>query len=119
MAWKVERGSRPVWHCPGLMRNGPGDPFYMGRRMREDSLRCWRAGSVESNPIGVNRCFSSDILVGCSRRLQPQVDGICVPIWLDHEWHEFHEWVNGGKTGKTPSPIHSSAAFFREAMRPS
>jgi len=32
VACKVERVSRPVWHCPGLTRNGPGDPFYMGRR---------------------------------------------------------------------------------------
>ena len=28
---KVERVSRPVWQCPGQTRNGPGDPFYMGR----------------------------------------------------------------------------------------
>jgi len=30
VAWKVERVSRPVWHCPGLTRNGP------------DEERAWR-----------------------------------------------------------------------------
>ena len=69
-----------------------GRPVLHGAKDARRSLRRRRAGSVESNPIGVNRCFSSDMPVGYSRPLQPQVDGICVLIWLDHEWHEWHEF---------------------------
>ena len=94
MAWKVERVSRPVWHCPGLTRNGPGDPFYMGRRMHED-LSTLLSGEIRE--IKSHLC-KSVFFFRRSRPLQPQVDGICVPIWLDHEWHEFSRM--GGRAGR-------------------
>ena len=76
VACKVERVSRAVWHCPGLTRNGPGDPFYMGRRRHEDLSTLWAGGIRE---IKSHRC-KSVFFFRRSRPLQPQVDGICVLV---------------------------------------
>ena len=92
MAWKSRTGLQARLALPRPDEERAGRPVLRGEKDARRSRLRWRAGSVKSNPIGVNRCLSSDIPVGCSRHLQPQVDGICVLIWLDHEFYEFYEW---------------------------
>ena len=87
-------------------------PVLHGEKNARRSRLRWRARSVKSNPIGVNRCFSSDILVGCSRHLQPQVDGICVPIWLDHELTGISRMGQRGQDGKDTFANSLVGCFF-------